>query len=73
MDVEFIHPIEGHLVADRKELCSTQVEPLSIQVQQASFEEATNAPTEEQKNLQEVVEAPPSLPDILTASNSSQD
>ena len=31
MGVGFIHPIEGHLVADREELCSTQVEPSSTQ------------------------------------------
>jgi hypothetical protein len=47
MGVEFICPIEGHLVMDREELCSTQVEPSSTQVQQASPEEATNALTEE--------------------------
>jgi hypothetical protein len=47
MSVGFIRPIEGHLVADREEPCSTQVEPLSTQAQQASPKEATNAPTEE--------------------------
>jgi hypothetical protein len=54
MGVGFICPIEGHLVADREEVCSTQVEPSSTQVQKASPEEATNAPTEEQdKDLRE--------------------
>ena len=33
MGVGFIRPIEGHLVADREELCSTQVEPSSSQTQ----------------------------------------
>ena len=46
--VELLHPTEGHLVADREELCSTQVEPSSSQIPQASSEGATNAPTEEQ-------------------------
>jgi hypothetical protein len=32
MGVGFICPIEGHLVADREELCSTLVEPSSTQV-----------------------------------------
>jgi hypothetical protein len=74
MGVGFIRPIEGHLVAEREELCSTQVEPLSIQAQQASPKEATNAPTEEQeKDLHEEEEAPPSIPDIPTDSNSFQD
>jgi hypothetical protein len=50
------------------------VEPLSTQAQQASPKEATNAPTEEQeKNLHEEEEAPPSILDIPTASNSFQD
>jgi hypothetical protein len=51
------------------------VEPSSTQVQQASPKEASNAPTEQQeKNLHEEEEgAPPSIPDIPTASNSSQD
>ena len=34
MGVGFFRPIEGHLVADREELCSTQVEPSSTQHQQ---------------------------------------
>ena len=33
MGVGFFRPIEGHLVADREELCSTQVEPSSSQTQ----------------------------------------
>jgi hypothetical protein len=50
------------------------VEPSSTQVQQASPEEATNAPTKEQdKGLHEEEEEPPSIPDIPTTSNSSQD
>src|SRR3954452_10878879 len=36
--VEFLHLAEGHLVADREELCSTQVEPSSSQVPQAPCE-----------------------------------
>jgi hypothetical protein len=48
MGVGFFCPIEGHLVADREGLCSTQVKPSSTQAQQASPEEATNALTEEQ-------------------------
>jgi hypothetical protein len=74
MGVGFICPIEGHLVVDQKELCSTQVEPSSTQVQQASPEEATNAPTEEQDNdLHEEEGEPPSSLVIQTASNSSQE
>jgi hypothetical protein len=74
MGVGFIRPIEGHLVADREELCSTQVEPSSTQVQQASPKEATNAPTEEQdKVLHEEEGAPPSSLAISTAPSSSQD
>jgi hypothetical protein len=74
MGVRFFHPIEGHLVADREGLCSTQVEPSSSQAQQASPKEATNAPTEEQdKDLHEEEGAPPSSPVISTAPNSSQD
>jgi hypothetical protein len=50
------------------------VEPLSTQAQQASPEEATNAPTEEQdKDLHEEEGAPPSSPVITTTPNSSQD
>jgi hypothetical protein len=74
MGMGFIRPIEGHLMADREELCCTQVEPSSTQVQQASPEEATNAPTKEQdKDLHEEEGSPPSCPVIPTASNSSQD
>jgi hypothetical protein len=70
----FFRPIEGHLVADREGLCSTQVEPSFTQAQQASPEEATNAPTKEQdKDLHEEEGAPPSSPVISTAPNSSQD
>jgi hypothetical protein len=47
MDVGFFHPIEGHLVVDQEELFSTQLEPSSTQIRQASPEEATNAPTKE--------------------------
>jgi hypothetical protein len=47
MGVGFIRPIERYIVADQEELCSTQVEPSSTQVQQASPEEATHARTEE--------------------------
>ena len=42
----FFRPIEGHLVADREELCSTQVEPSSSQDNQAK--KANDAPTQEQ-------------------------
>ena len=35
MGVGFFRPIEGHLVGDREELCSTQVEPSSSQDNQA--------------------------------------
>jgi hypothetical protein len=74
MGVGFIRPIEGHLVADREELCSTQVEPSSTQVLQASPKEATNAPTEEQdKDFHEEEGATPSSPVIPTASNSSHE
>jgi hypothetical protein len=71
--VGFIRPIEGHLMADREGLCSTQLEPSSTQVQQASPEEATNAPTEEQEKDLHEEGAPPSILDIPTASNSSHD
>ena len=40
---EFLRPTEGHLVADREELCSTQVEPSSSQTQQAQSVEANDA------------------------------
>jgi hypothetical protein len=71
MGVGFFCPIEGHLVADREGLCSTQVEPSSMQAHQASPEESTNAPTEEQdKDLHEEEGAPPSSPIISTAPNS---
>jgi hypothetical protein len=74
MGMGFFRPIEGHLVANREELCSTQVEPSSTQAQQASPEEATNAPTEEQdKDLHEEEGAPPSSPVISIAPSSSQD
>jgi hypothetical protein len=50
------------------------VEPSSTQAQQASPEEATNAPTEEQdKYLHEEEGAPSYSPVISTAPNSSQD
>ena len=51
MGVGFFCPIEGHLLADREELCSTQVEPSSTQENQANG--ATISPTQEQ------VEDPP--------------
>src|SRR3954471_9774953 len=35
MDVGFIRPVEEPLMADREELCSTQVEPSSSQPQHA--------------------------------------
>jgi hypothetical protein len=72
MGVGVFRPIEGHLVVDREGLCCTQVEPSSTQSQQASLEEATNAPTEEQdKDLHEEEGAPPSSLVISTAPNSS--
>ena len=46
MGVGFFHPIEGHLLADREELCSTQVEPSSTQENQANG--ANNTPAQEQ-------------------------
>ena len=48
MGVGFFRPIEGRLVADREELCSTQVEPSSTQHQQTPAAEANDAPTQEQ-------------------------
>ena len=48
MGVGFFRPIEGHLVADREELCSTQVEPSSTQHQQTPAAETNDAPTQEQ-------------------------
>ena len=44
MGVGFFRPIEGHLLADREELCSTQVEPSTTSELQASAAGATNAP-----------------------------
>ena len=44
--VGFFRPIEGHLLADQEELCSTQVEPSSTQEKQANG--ANYAPTQEQ-------------------------
>ena len=44
----FFRPIEGHLVADREEQCSTQVEPSSTQPQQTPTNEAINTPSQEQ-------------------------
>jgi hypothetical protein len=71
MGMGFFRPIEGHLVADREGLCSTQVEPSSTQAQQASLQEATKTPTEEQvKDLHEEEGALPSSPVISTAPNS---
>ena len=46
MGVEFFRPIEEHRVADREELCSTQVEPSSSQHHQAPPHEANDASTE---------------------------
>ena len=46
MGVGFLRPIEGHLLADQEELCSTQVEPSSSQDNQANG--ANDAPTQEQ-------------------------
>ena len=54
MGVGFFRPIEGHLVADREELCSTQVEPSSSQDNQANG--ATNAPNQEQAQDPPVVD-----------------
>ena len=47
MGVGFFRPIEGHLVADREGLCSTQVEPSSSQAPQAPTSDPTSAPTQE--------------------------
>ena len=44
----FIRLIEGHLVADREELCSTQVEPSSSQPQPIPAEGANNEPIQRQ-------------------------
>ena len=46
MGVGFFRPIEGHLLEDQEELCSTQVEPSSTQENQANGE--TDAPIQEQ-------------------------
>ena len=48
MGVGFHRPIEEPLMADREELCSTQVEPSSSHHQQASTSEPIAAPTQEQ-------------------------
>ena len=48
MGVGFIRPIEGHLVADREELCSTQVEPSSSQPQPIPAERTNNEPIQRQ-------------------------
>ena len=48
MGVGFFHPVEGHVMANREGLCSTQVEPSSSQHQQAPNLEANDAPTREQ-------------------------
>jgi hypothetical protein len=60
MGVEFFRPIEGHLVVDREELCSTQVEPSSSQDNQAngtsvspSLEQAQDPPVVDQVASQE--------------------
>ena len=57
MGVGFFRPIERHLVADREELCSTQVEPSSSQHQQNPAAEANDAPIQGQSVDPPVVEA----------------
>ena len=54
MGVRFFRPIEGHLLADREELCSTQVEPSSTQENQANG--ANDAPTQEQDEEPSIVD-----------------
>ena len=44
MGVGFFCPIEGHLLVDEEELCSTQVEPSSTQVNIANG--VNDAPTQ---------------------------
>jgi len=48
MGVGFIRPIEGHLVADREELCSTQVEPSSSQTSSTPAVGAISEPIQRQ-------------------------
>ena len=56
--VELLHPIEGHLVADWEELCSTQVEPSSSQTQHIPAAGANDGPIQRQaENPQQVDQA----------------
>ena len=57
MGVGFFRPIEGHLVADREELCSTQVEPSSSQHQQTPAAGANDASIQRQAADPPTVEA----------------
>ena len=69
MGVGFFRPIEGHLVADREELCSTQVEPSSSQDQQAPAAGANNAPNQGQTQdpqVEQEVQQGPEFPGPIT-------
>ena len=57
MGVGFFRPIEGHLVADREKLCSTQVDPSSTQHQQTPATEVNDVPIQGQAVDPPVVEA----------------
>ena len=48
MGVGFFCPIEGHLVVDREELCSTQVETSSSQPRPIPAERTNNEPIQRQ-------------------------
>ena len=75
MGVGFFRPIEGHLVADRDGLCSTQVEPSSSQDNQANgssvsptLEQSHDPPIVDQVALQE-----PCSPSHETSHDQGQD
>ena len=75
MGVGFFCPIEGHLVADQEELCSTQVEPFSSQHNQAN---GTNiSPSQEQSQdpslVDQVASQEPSSPSHDASHDQGQD
>ena len=75
MGVGFFRPIEGHLLVDREELCSTQVEPSSSQENQANG--ANVAPNQEQvqdpTSIDQVAMQEPSSPIINGSQDQDQD
>ena len=71
MGVGFFRPIEGHLVADREELCSTQVEPSSSQDNQVNG--VSNAPNLDQVQDPSIVDQCVSQESSSSSHDASQD